>query len=53
MQEISFLVFQENRQNELNLLRDRLKSYELQANKIEYTMDLLFKCRHKPLIYCP
>lgn len=48
-----FYVFQENRQHELNLIRERLKTFEMQANKLQYTVDLLYKCHHKPLIYCP
>ncbi|XP_055321584.1 uncharacterized protein LOC129577851 [Sitodiplosis mosellana] len=43
----------ENRQHELSLVRERLKTFEIQANKLQYTVDLLYKCHHKPLIYCP
>lgn len=47
------IYFQEQRHVELNFIRDRLKSYEMQAQKLEYTVDLLYKCRKNPLIYCP
>lgn len=48
-----FFFLQENRQHELSLIRERLKTFEMQANKLQYTVDLLYKCHHKPLIYCP
>lgn len=48
-----YFLFKENRQLELNFIRDRLKTYEMQFNKLQYTVDYLYKCRMHPSIYCP
>lgn len=49
-----FSHLQENRQNEVNALRDKLNTFEAQAQKLEYTVDLLYKCRFNPTnYYCP
>lgn len=48
------LHLQEHRQNEVSALRDKLNTFEAQARQLEYTVDVLYKCRFDPTnYYCP
>lgn len=43
----------EERGRELYYIQEKLKSFEMHAKQMGHMVDLLYKCRKQPHIYCP